>query len=198
MGLRSKTRRFISRKKYPLDIYEPTKKKVPENVIDVDSSWKGLEMIVEDILNRFDIGRNKCIEFGTEHGYSSVVFSNFFKQVKGVDIFIGDKHSGLKEDHYTKTSNSISKFKNIELIKADYRDYIQKDDEQYDFAHVDIIHTYKDTYECGLWAVNHSKCCIFHDTESFSEVRRAVYDLAKHTGKKVYNYPENHGLGIIV
>ena len=73
-----------------------------------------------------------------------------------------------------------------------------KDDEQYDFAHVDIIHTYEDTYECGLWAVEHSKCCIFHDTESFSEVRKAVRDIAKHTGKTVLNYPYSHGLGIIV
>lgn len=63
---------------------------------------------------------------------------------------------------------------------------------------MDIIHTYKETYECGLWAVNHSKCCIFHDTESSPEVRKAVYDIAKHTGKKVFNYPHHHGLGIIV
>lgn len=63
---------------------------------------------------------------------------------------------------------------------------------------MDIIHTYKETYECGLWAVNHSKCCIFHDTESSPEVRKAVYDIAKNTGKKVFNYPHHHGLGIIV
>lgn len=198
MGLRTKTRRCISRLKYPMEIYKPMTMKMPENIVDVDSSWKGLEVIIEDVLNRFGIERNKCIEFGTEYGYSSVVFSNFFKQVKGVDIFVGDIHSGLKEDHYLETSEVLAPFENIQLIQSDYKDYIKKDDQQYDFAHVDIIHTYKETYECGLWAVEHSKCCLFHDTESYPEVRKAVYDIAKQTGKKVYNYPYNHGLGIIV
>jgi hypothetical protein len=89
-------------------------------------------------------------------------------------------------------------FENIELYKSDYQDWIKKDQTQYDFAHVDIVHNYKETYECGYWAVMHSKCCIFHDTESFPAVRKAVYDISKHTGKKVYNYPYHNGLGIIV
>lgn len=198
MGLKTKTRRFIARKRYPLEIYKPVKKEIPKNILQVNSAWEGLELVIEDILDRFDIGRDKCIEFGTEYCYSTVVFSSFFKNVKGIDLFTGDEHSRFKKDHYLDTKKSISEFKNIDLIKSDYRDYIKKDDEQYDFAHVDIVHTYAETFECGLWAVKHSKCCVFHDTESFPEVRRAVFDLAKHTGKKVYNYPYHHGLGIIV
>ncbi len=179
-------------------IYEPVKIQIPENILQVSSAWKGLESIIEDILDRFDIGRDKCIEFGTEYCYSTVAFSNFFKEVKGVDIFIGDKDSGYKKDHYSETKKSIFKFKNIELIKSDYKDYIKQDNSQYDLAHVDIIHSYKDTYECGLWAVKHSKCCIFHDTDSFIKVRKAVVDIAKNTKKRVYNYPYHYGLGIIV
>lgn len=198
MGLRTKTRRFISRVKYPMEIYKPLKKEIPKNIIQIDSAWQGLEVVIEDILNRFDIGRDKCIEFGTEYCYSTVVFSGLFKKVIGIDLFIGDEHSGNKKDHYSETSKSISHYGNIELIKSDYKDYIKKDNEQYDFAHVDIVHNYKETFECGLWAVNHSKCCVFHDTESFTEVRKAVFDIAKQTGKKVYNYPYHNGLGIIV
>ena len=198
MGIRTKTRGFIARKRYPMKIYKPVKKEMPKNILQVNSAWKGLELIVEDILDRFDIGRDKCIEFGTEYCYSTVIFSNFFKKVKGIDLFTGDVHSGYKTGHYFETKKSISKFKNIDLIKVDYKDYIKKDDEQYDFAHVDIVHTYKETYECGLWAVKHSKCCVFHDTENFLEVKKAVFDIAKHTGKEVYNYPYHHGLGIIV
>lgn len=194
MGLR----KYMGKLRYPLKIYKPIKKKLPKNILQTDSVWKGLELIIEDVLDRLDIGKDKCIEFGTEYCYSTVVFSNFFKQVKGIDTFIGDEHSGHKVDHYADTSDSVSEFTNIELIKSDYKDYIKKDKEQHDFAHVDIIHTYKETYECGLWAVEHSKCCIFHDTESFVEVRKAVYDLAKHTKRQVYNYPYHHGLGIIV
>ena len=76
--------------------------------------------------------------------------------------------------------------------------WIKKDDTQYDFAHVDIVHNYEETFECGLWAVKHSKCCIFHDTESFPEVKKAVYDIAKAANKTAYNYPHHYGLGIIV
>ncbi len=198
MGLRSIIRRAIARKKYPIETYVPDKLQMPENILEVSSSWKGLEQVIEDILDRFEIGRESCIEFGTEYGYSSVVFSNYFKHVKGIDLFTGDKHSRLKTDHFAEAKKSVAQYKNIELIKSDYRDYIKQDDQQYDFAHVDIVHDYKETYECGLWAVKHSKCCIFHDTESFPAVRRAVIDLAKDTGKQVYNYPYHYGLGIIV
>jgi len=171
---------------------------MPEKMIETTSAWKGLELIIEDILNRFDIGRDNCIEFGVEFGYSSVVFSNYFKKVKGVDTFIGDDHTNHKGDHFDETKKSLLQFENIELFQSDYRDWIKKDNEQYDFAHVDIIHNYNETYECGLWAVQHSKCCIFHDTQSFPEVKRAVYDIAKATGKKAYNYPHHYGLGIVV
>ena len=201
MGLRTKVRRLIEKrfwKRYPMAIYEPVKIQIPENTIEVLSAWKGLESIIDDILDHFDIGRDRCIDFGPQYCYSTVAFSNFFKEVKGVDIFIGDKHSRYKKDHYSETKKSISKYQNIELIKSDYKDYIKQDNSQYDFAHVDIIHSYKDTYACGLWAVNHSKCCIFHDTDSFLEVRKAVFDIAENTGKKAYNYPYHNGLGIIV
>ncbi len=199
MGLRTKVRTAINKKwRYPMQTYRPKNLRTPQNLIQITSAWVGLEQVIEDILERFDIQRDRCIEFGTEFCYSTVALSNYFKQVIGVDLFTGDEHSGYKEDHYEKTSKSVAPFDNIELIQSDYRDYIKQDDTQYDFAHVDIIHTYEGTYECGLWAVEHSKCCVFHDTESFVEVRQAVFDLAKHTGKRLYNYPRHHGLGIIV
>ncbi len=194
----SKFKKFILNKIYPLKNYEPINKNTPEKMIQIPSAWEGLELIVEDILDRFEIERNSCIEFGVEFGYSAVAFSNFFKTVKGIDIFIGDEHTTHKGDHYDETRKSLNEFKNIELFKSNYQDWIKQDNEQYDFAHVDIVHNYKETYECGIWAVQHSKCCIFHDTESFSTVKRAVFDIAKKTGKKAYNYPFHNGLGIIV
>jgi hypothetical protein len=194
----SSLKKFIASKLYPLELYVPKNKNVPEKMIEIPTAWKGLELIIEDILIQFNIGRESCIEFGVEFGFSSVVFSNYFKKVKGVDIFIGDEHTEHKGDHYEKTKKSLESFTNIELFKSDYRDWIKQDNNQYDFAHVDIVHNYKETYECGFWAAQHSKCCIFHDTESFPSVKRAVYDIAKKSGKKAYNYPFHNGLGIIV
>jgi hypothetical protein len=184
--------------KKDIPVYKPQKKTKPAKMIQVKTAWSGLELIIEDILDRFQVKRYRCIEFGVEFGYSSVVFSNYFKEVTGVDTFEGDEHTDEKGDHFDETKKRLLPFQNIQLHKSDYRDWIIKDDSQYDFAHVDIVHNYAETFECGLWAVHHATCTIFHDTESFPEVRRAVIDLAKATGKKVYNYPKCYGLGIIV
>ena len=179
-------------KKNDISLYKPTKKEKPNNIIEVTSAWKGLEFIIEDILDRFNIGRKSCIEFGVEFGYSTVIFSNYFKRVIGIDTFQGD------EEHYEETKKRLSRFSNIELIKSDYKDWIIQDKNRYNFAHVDIIHTYAETFECGLWAAQHSDCTIFHDTESVLEVRDAVKDIAKITGQESYNYPFYYGLGILV
>jgi hypothetical protein len=68
----------------------------------------------------------------------------------------------------------------------------------YDFIHVDIVHTFADTFACGLWSANHAKCVAFHDTESFPAVKRAVADIARQTGKTFYNFVESNGLGILI
>ena len=166
-------------------------------MIDIQSAWKGLEEIIPDIMQRFNVGKQRCIEFGVEFGYSTVVFSNYFQEVLGIDTFEGDDHTQHRGNHFAETSDALSGFPAIQLHRSTYQDWIKTDTGTYDLAHVDIIHTYKHTYECGLWAVNHSRCAIFHDTESFLDVRRAVIDLAKTTGKQLYNYPHHFGLGII-
>jgi hypothetical protein len=181
-----------------IPVYKPAKLTKPEHLPDVISAWKGLELIIEDILDGFDLQRQTCIEFGVEFGFSTVAFANYFGKVTGIDTFEGDIHTVNKENHFEETKTRLSAFKNIELVKSDYRDWIRTDNARYNFAHVDIVHTYQDTYDCGLWAARHSDCTIFHDTESFPEVRQAVIDIAKTTGQAIYNYPLHYGLGILV
>lgn len=178
--------------------YKPLKTTIPTNSISIISAWKGIELIIEDILDRFKIERNSCVEFGVEFGYSTVALSSYFTRVIGVDTFEGDIHTAHKGDHYEDTKNKLSSFSNIQLVKSDYKDWIKQNNERFNFSHVDIVHNYEQTYECGLWAVQHSDCAIFHDTESFPEVKRAVIDIAKVTGKNLFNYPHCYGLGIIV
>lgn len=164
----------------------------------VRSAWKGIELIIADIIERFNLPMESCLEFGVEFGFSTVAFSNYFENVKGVDIFTGDIHTVHKGNHFELTKRDLEPYSNIQLFRADYKDWIKQDKAQYGLIHVDIVHTYKDTYDCGFWSAQHSKCVIFHDTESFIEIRRAVIDIAKAMGKNVYNYPYCHGLGIIV
>ena len=178
--------------------YIPTCLTEPAKKLDVVSAWRGLELVIADIMARFHIPNRSCLEFGVEFGFSTVALSNYFEKVKGVDLFTGDMHTTHKGDHYAATAESLSPYPNIELFKADYRDWIAGDHDRYDLIHVDIVHTYQDTFACGLWSAQHSKCTLFHDTESFTEVRKAVRDIAKRTGKRAFNYPKSYGLGIIV
>ena len=113
--LKSKLKKIILQKRFPLIEYKPIKKTIPEKTIQTTTAWKGLELIIEDILDQFNIDRGSCIEFGVEFGFSAVVFSNYFKKVTGVDIFIGDEHTTFKGDHYDITKKSLTEFENIKL-----------------------------------------------------------------------------------
>jgi hypothetical protein len=184
--------------KVPIVSYVPASLQIPDRFLPVNSSWHGIESILADIIGRFGVKNESCLEFGVEHGYSTVALSNFFKSVVGVDTFCGDQHTGLLEDIYEATSRRLAPFNNIKLVKSDYKDWIRKDENFYDLIHVDIIHTYVDTFACGLWSVNHSGCTLFHDTHSFPEVMRAVIDICRETGKTFYNFQGSYGLGIVL
>jgi hypothetical protein len=94
--------------------------------------------------------------------------------------------------------NRLKGFENIHLVRSDYRDWIKSDQSFYDLIHIDIIHTYTHTFECGLWAAQHSKCAIFHDTESFRAVKLAAAEICRQSRKTFYNFPDSYGLGIVV
>lgn len=184
--------------KVPVLPYVPARRNLPVRVLPVASAWKGIESVLDDLIQRFGIGTNTCLEFGVEFGYSTAALSCYFHTVTGVDLFLGDKHTENKKDIFDETSRRLSQFDNIRLVRSDYRDWIAKDDTVYDLIHVDIVHTYRDTFRCGLWSGQHAQCVLFHDTLSFPAVKRAVTDIARITGKTFYNFRESHGLGILI
>ena len=178
-------------------LYTPKKTERPKILLDFPSALKGLEYIIKDIIERFEIKTDKALEFGVEFGYSTVALSNYFTKVVGVDTFKGDEH--VKDKNIEGLYGAVKEVMpaNVELIPLRYQDFVSYHDEQYDLIHVDIVHTYEDTLACGDWAMSHSKLVIFHDTESFPEVKKAVQDLAKKYDVEFYNYPFFHGLGIL-
>ena len=178
--------------------YIPSERDTPRLFTGKSSAWGDIPTIIKDIINRFDIKTKKALEFGTEFGYSTSAFANYFDKVIGVDIFTGDMHAGFVGDHYEETKSNLSNWPNIELVKSDYRDYIKDNNERFDMIHIDIVHTYNETFECGEWAINHSDIVVFHDTLSFPEIRRVCEDLSRIHNLKFYNYPHSHGLGILV
>jgi hypothetical protein len=189
--------KLYSKFRYPSTSYVPLSLDKPKNNLDIISAWKGHELIIADLIKRFEIPTNSFLEFGVEFGFSAVAMSSYFKKVTGVDIFVGDIHTAHKGDHFIETSERLKQYPNIDLVKADYQDFIKNNNDIYDLIHVDIVHTYDHTFKCGLWSAQHSKVTIFHDTESFPEVKRAVFEIAKATNKQFYNYHKHYGLGII-
>jgi Methyltransferase domain len=190
-------RELISQK-VPVLPYVPQHRNLPARVLEPATAWKGIESVLGDLMQRFRVGTNRCLEFGVEYGYSTAALSCFFDSVIGVDTFTGDKHTGNKSDIFLYTQQRLAAFENIELVRSDYREWIAKDNSLYDLIHVDIVHTYADTFRCGLWSALHASCVLFHDTLSFPAVRRAVVDIARGTGKVFYNFQESYGLGILI
>ena len=183
-----------------VQIYKPASIVKPPLVLEETSTaWKGLDCVIGDIMDHFEVGHSLCIEFGVEFGFSTVALSNFFEKVIGVDTFLGDIHTSSRRNHFEETSQRLSQYRNIQLVRSDYQTFIQSHaDIQADLIHVDIVHDYKHTYQCGLWSAQHSRCTLFHDTDTFPAVRWAVRDVARKCGKTFYNYPHHCGLGIVV
>jgi len=173
-------------------------RQLPPRILPVASAWTGIESVLSDLIRTFNLGTDACLEFGVEFGYSTAALSNFFRSITGVDCFIGDKHTVAQGDIYTDTLKRLSPYKNIRLVQSDYRDWIAHDKQSYDLIHVDIVHTYADTFQCGLWSARHARCVLFHDTMSFPAVKQAVTDISRKTGKRFYHFEESNGLGILV
>jgi hypothetical protein len=178
--------------------YVPSRREPPKRQLQVPSAWEGIQNILADIIERFGIQTGRCLEFGVEFGFSTVALSSYFDSVIGVDTFMGDSHTANHSDIYGNTLQRLAPYKNIQLVRSDYRDFIRRETSWFQLIHVDIVHSFSDTYACGMWSAKHSQCTIFHDTESFPQVKRAVVEIARDTGKSFYNFADHYGLGILV
>lgn len=181
--------------------YEPSRMFTPAKLPNVPTAWRGLESIIASIIEKFNLKNEIALEFGVDYGYSTGALANFFNKVIGVDTFLGDKHAGARDNLRQQAENALKGFDNIELITSSFEDFIknpENEGKQFDLIHIDIVHDFQPTYDCGSWAVKHAPVVIFHDTDSFPEVRQAVMKIAEDNALKFYNYPNNHGLGILV
>ena len=162
------------------------------------SAWGTIAYAIQPLVDEFKLKADRAIEFGCEYGYSTAVLANTFKSVVAVDLFTGDKHSGRRQNFKSETAKALSDFNNITLIQGDCLKHVVAMDE-YDFAHVDIVHDYQPTYDAGDMLLNAGvPCVVFHDTISFPEVLKAVTDLAKKHDCNFYEFPYSHGLGILM
>jgi hypothetical protein len=178
-----------------------TKEQFKGTLLDVSSAWKGLENYIPSIIKDFKIQPSLALEFGVDQGFSSHVFSQLFTKVVGVDAFIGDAHINHKQgDEFYNTILNRFQNTNVDIKRADFRDFIKSEEANkntYNLVHIDIVHLYQETFECTDWAVTKSNVVILHDTESFPEIKRVCFDVAKKHNLYFYNIPEHFGLGIL-
>ena len=175
---------------YVPKIYDDPKTRMPV------TAWGEIPRILKDIITRFNLNTNIALDLGTDTGYSATALSNYFTKVITVDTFRGDLYQLPDDDvFYKKVVFELTDYKNIEIVKSDFRDFI--DDTHYDLVHVDMKHDYETTYEAGDWALRHADLVIFHDTISYPIVMQCVEDLALKYDKEFYNYPLYNGLGIL-
>lgn len=178
--------------------YVPKNLIKPGYLVDVETAWDGVELILWDVIRRWDIFPGTALEFGVGYGYSTAALANYFNQVIGVDHFQGDVNAGYPKGQYEKAQKALKDFKNILLLQSDYQTYMSGDVGMVDLIHIDIDHGYESTNKLGAWAIEHSDVVMFHDTISFPEVKRAVEDLAWESGRTFYEYVEKHGVGFLV
>ena len=182
-------------KDYIPTIFEDVETVVP------GSAWEGIPNILKDIITRFNLNTDSALEFGCDKGYSASALSKYFKKVRTVDTFRGDLNTLTVEQSIElckEVAESLVPF-GVEVVRSSYQDYTKRHyGSLYDLIHIDIIHTFEDTVDCGNWAVQHSNCVIFHDTISYPEVMKAVNILADVYNLDFYNYKESNGLGILI
>lgn len=173
------------------------------NLPNQGSPWKGLETLLWPIIKDFGITPEYALEFGVEGGYSTAALAEHFGHVTAVDHFLGDVHSGMKDDPSgleRATRENLKQWPNIEVVTEDCFAWMNsgKARDRYGLAHIDIIHQYDETFAAALWACQRCDVVILHDTVSFPDVARACEDVAAETGRVFYGWPLNHGLGILV
>lgn len=176
--------------------YVPEKYTEVEKRLNVMSAWIGLERIIGDIKKRFNIGSSSALEFGTGTCYSAVALSNYFDSVVTVDSWVEGGHQDPESVFKFVKEELLFPYKNITPVLMNYHEYIKQDNKQYDLIHIDIEHTYEQTFPCGDWAMQHADIVIFHDYP-IEGVGQSLRELSKKYKVNYHYFPPYHGLGIL-
>jgi hypothetical protein len=185
--------------------YTPTKIARPTRYLEgYGSAWYGNESILEEVLDRFHVGRHLAIEFGTEHGHSAIALSNFFDLVICVDPWLQEHADQTTRSMYDVVQENVKPYPNIRLVRSTWQEFCKPFRNgipiwlKPDLIHIDADHSYDECYKNGEWACEICSFVIFHDTAGFPTVRKAVSDLADKYRRKFYAYEKDWGLGILV
>lgn len=181
----------------------------------VPTSWQGIERVLPDVIERFQVDTQCAVEFGVWHTYSTAALANNFDRVYGVEPFVGDRLAGTETVPMIETSRRtlLPWGGKVTLIESGYREFLGQEvpvpKPVVGLVHIDVVHSFEMTLDCGYLThkVLNPKVIAFHDTRSpsgdgtvFEPVTAAVKRLAQLTGRTFWECTgvNPHGLGILV
>ena len=70
----------VVKPRIPVTPYIPNHRMAPARRLEVLSAWDGIQDILSDIIERFQLNTDRCLEFGVEYGFSTVALSSILIQ----------------------------------------------------------------------------------------------------------------------
>lgn len=152
------------------------------HIEEIASAWKGHRDFAHWLVQRLQ--PQITVELGVDYGYSTFVLAtNNPGQVYGIDLFMGDAHSGAKDadEQYQQVMDFklAHGFDNIEIIRNDFNTVAAGWDKKIDILHIDGLHTYDAvSNDFRTWAphVRDGGVIIMHDVTAFADVARFFQD----------------------
>ena len=145
------------------------------------SAWRELQAPYSDVVRHIDVG--VVVEVGVHYGYSLFTFAADYPNasVFGIDDFSYDDSDKAREHLETH----LSTFPNVKVIEATSHDAreLWRNPRNYldiDLLHIDGDHTYegvKNDFELWESVVRPGGVILFHDIDSFDEVRKFFEEI---------------------
>lgn len=177
----------------------------PKNTIDdlfnsIPSAWTGHREFAGWLVNL--IKPKIIVDLGVDYGYSTFSFAvPNIGTVYAIDLFEGDKHTGIRNTYEEFTGNvkwleEKHNISNIVVEKGLFNEIEKQWTQKIDILHIDGLHTYdavKNDFETWEKYLTKDSVVLFHDIESFPEVKKFWSELSGHK----YEFKHSAGLGVL-
>jgi len=203
-------RKYIGKNPYPErglfinpDAYKayvaPVKKTLEDLFNSIPSAWIGHREFASWLVN--EVNPKFIVDLGVDWGYStfSLAAPNIGR-VYGIDTFEGDALTGIRNTYNDVLGNvkwlkDKHKISNIQIMKGRFDDVATKWNPQnkIDILHIDGVPSeIQNDYDKWFPLMSDDGIMLFHDTQSFDEVKKFFSELPLHK----MEFKHSGGLGV--
>lgn len=161
----------------------------------IPSAWKGHEAFARWLVQQMRPA--VIVELGCDYGFSTIALAQpGLGIVYGIDRFLGPPDRNTLQ--LCQANIAAAGVKNIELIKADFREMAKSWSKPIDLLHIDGNHAYDDVridFEQWTRHVRNGGVILMHDTRSFpQDVGRFFNEIPW----VKFEFQHANGLGVIL